>query len=73
MTVFNKHIKRISKFTENSALEKELNNILAQVPHRDDILYKNDGITKKIEYSGTGKLTIEVVNGQITKIEITGE
>lgn len=63
------HVKRISKFTENSALEKELNNILDQIPHKDTVLTKND-VTKTIQYSGTGKLTIQVENGKIIKIEV---
>lgn len=66
MTVFNHNIKRIAKFTENTTLEKELNNIISQLANKEDVLYKN-GLDKTHTIAVGDKLTI--VNGQITKIE----
>jgi len=74
-----KIIKRIAKFKENVSLDRELDNMVKQTPHRDDVVYKADGTTKTLTFYGfsdsahttSATLKINIVNGQIKSFSIT--
>ena len=60
-------IKKLAVNVQDRNVEDQFDRLIEQVEHKNNVLLKEDGLTK-VHTIGVGDV-ITIVNGQITKVE----
>ena len=58
-------IKRLGNNIQDQNVEDELNHLIEQVEHKDNVVTKESGLSQMVTINGT---TLVFVNGQLTEI-----
>ena len=58
-------IKRLGNNIQDQNVEDELNHLIEQVEHKDNVVTKESGLSQIVTINGT---TLVFVNGQLTEI-----